>query len=123
MSEIAYATVYKLMDCLTSNFEPDKLQPREHLLSLCASLLQQTSSAELFWESEADSGIHLTVGVALRRFPLDFQPLTRIVTSLASASPRSCEEVWKFKTSPQIWLTFCVLVIILFLFPGAKDGI
>lgn len=95
ISEIAYATIYKLIECLTTNFEPDKLQPREHLLCLCASLLQQTSTADLFWKSDTDSGIHLIVDVAFRRFPLDFQPLTRIVTSLASASPRSCEEVLK----------------------------
>lgn len=95
ISEIAYATVYKLLDTLTSNFEPDKLQPREHLISLCATLLQQTSTSELYWESDVDSGIHLIVDVALRRFPLDFQPLTKIVTSLASASPRSCDEVYK----------------------------
>lgn len=93
ISEIAFATVYKLIDCLTSNFEPEKLQPREHLLSLCATLLQQPSTAELFWESDLDTGMRLCVDVASKRFPLDFDPLVRIVTSLASASPRSCEEV------------------------------
>ncbi|KAE8748809.1 hypothetical protein FOCC_FOCC004403 [Frankliniella occidentalis] len=95
ISEIAYSTVYKLIDCLTSNFEPEKLQPRENLLSLCATLLHQPSTADMFWNSDSDSGIRLTVDVAMRRFPLEFESLVHIVTSLASASPRSCEEVLK----------------------------
>lgn len=93
MSDIAYATTYKLIDCLTSNFEPDTLQPREHLLSLCAVLLHQSSTADFFWNADQDSGIRLSVEVALRRFPQEFEPLVRIVSSLASASPRSCEKV------------------------------
>lgn len=94
ISDISYTTVYKVIDCLTSNFEPEKLQPRDHLLSLCAVLLRHTSTADYFWESDADTGMRLTVDVALQRFPLDFEPLVHIVTSLASANSRSCEEVW-----------------------------
>lgn len=104
IADIAHETVYKLIDCLTENFEPEKLQPRENLLSLCATLLSQASTASMFWEADLNSGVRLIVDVALKRFPLDFDPLVQIVSSLASASSKSCEEVLKMVSELQYLL-------------------
>lgn len=63
------------------------------MFEVCAAVLSFPETAERFWrEKEEEGGLWAIVKCAIQWFPCRFEPLTHIVTALASASDSSARQ-------------------------------
>lgn len=91
-AEIVRSSVYNLLTLLCAFIDEDRLDTLTGIFDTVASVLRYPKLAERFWREKED-GLWVFYKYAAQWFPYRFEPLTAIVTGLASASILSAKNV------------------------------
>jgi len=99
VSDIIHLEVYSLVSVLLSAFDPVSLGLTVDVEALARLLLKHRSVAAHFWKQGSESGLAFWFNEVLTIFPLQFSAVIECMSSLASASETSCQNVVTSLTS------------------------
>ncbi|XP_043485129.1 nucleoporin Nup188 [Leptopilina heterotoma] len=91
-AEIVRSSLYNLLTLLCAFIDEDRLDTLTGVFDAVAAVLRYPELAERFWQ-EREEGLWVFYKYAAQWFPYRFEPLTAIVTGLASASASSAKNV------------------------------
>ena len=91
-AEIIRSSVYNLLTLFCAFIDEDRLDALHGIFDTVASVLRYPELAKRFWQ-EREDGLWIFYKYASQWFPHRFEPLTAIVTGLASASVSSAKNV------------------------------
>ena len=91
-AKIVRSSVYNLLTLLCAFIDEDRLDTLTGIFDAVASVLRYPELAEKFWQEKED-GLWIFYKFAAQWFPYRFEPLTAVVTGLATASVSSAKNV------------------------------
>jgi len=91
VGDILHSLVYGILSALVQAFDPASMGLGLDTHNLVVKLLAHRHIAQHFWKNSM--GLSLYIDELKSRFPLEHGPLLEVCTSLASASPVSCNKM------------------------------